>query len=909
MSGLVRRHTKESFDALGEELHLKSRENPELIQVSKAVSAKSMAIKLGQLDKGKALDWWNKRKELSQCLADEVLVTDLESLGLNQKSGTHNFVFEPFPALPVLDLTLTCDVWKIAEPRIEYRQHAQQNFNPRSGAEPTLDAWLKSTGAESRDKVEWLHVPDKVEYQLLTRKLDAFRHDDVLAIGSLKDIRRSENKFRRLRQQKPLILTMEASMSIEDVQALANYRQGGALLIISSSQLVEAPASNINRWTWTLLPSWRKSLVEWVEKRLNSAANKDTLFTSQAAQDWFEQFDPGHSLFVSVEDVLILCQALHEKGEREVPANLSETDLLSILGHEKSTRNESDHDDHELLSSVIEARWNDSKLAWTGKLPEKVWKNLASRPNANGSKKIVCNFNKLATDLISYGQEGCDFRRPIVIRLLVRSYLREKMIQRNLASWTNACFDRERRPMVDAALNTISLDELKLLAEKLMQQETSAQNEGAGEAIFIAIGRRLINGEKVPHSLSAFAGHLIEQLVWDKEEKFQRVSTRQAEAEAHYFLRPWSVQIADPKARMEWVSACWAWSLHQPPPGINLLSCWLFPGWSLSLPKTLPQWLRYCPDRWEQLPISQRDFVTVIHRWMKELKTPPTCKEAPPQFSIARLAQAATRPWPVDAEMWPSVLSVAGSPLAEQALLDLVKSDDKSVNRRTALTWWPSLVRHLRSSPFGPAPFGFKMHTDGDPFTRNPQVKGYSKLVIWVMDHLDGQSKEAFEALDIEDRKFLAQHLSALPAALKQELLVWLVQISPENLGLFNFSTLLSGCGDEEEEINAVESLVSNSGDLGKQAARHLWQWRPDRAKQLLEEPSTAAVAQNLAAYCPRSALGLAIKLLQQDPKLMEKTRLQWARAYLPDAREHAQALMELIKIWSISKEEAPARA
>lgn len=892
MSGLVRRHTQESFDALGEELHLKSRENPELIQVSKAVSAKSMAIKLGQLDKGKALDWWNKRKELSQCLADEVLVTDLESLGLNQKSGPHNFVFEPFPALPVLDLTLTCDVWKIAEPRIEYRQHAQQNFNPHSGAEPTLDAWLKSTGAESRDKVEWLHVPDKVEYQLLTRKLDASRHDDVLAIGSLKDIRRSENKFRRLRQQKPLILTMEASVSIEDVQALANYRQGCALLIISSSQLVGEPDSNINRWTWTLLPSWRKSLVEWVETCLNSA-DKDTFFTSQAAQDWLEKFDPGHSLFVSVEDVLTLCQALHEKGEKEVATNFSEKKLLRILGYENPTGNESDHDDQELLSSVIKARWNDPKLAWTGKLPEKVWKNLASRPNANGSKKVTCNFNKLAKDLISYGQEGYDFRRPIVIRLLVRSYLRKKMIQRDLASWTNACFDRERRPMVDAALNAISLDELSWLALELREQKTSAQNVGAGEAVFIAIGRRIIKGEEIKHSLSEFVGHLIKQLEWEKEEKFQRFSTGQDEAEAHYFLRPWSVQIADPKARMEWVSACWAWSL-QPQPGITLPSCWLFPGWSHSLPETLPQWLRYCPDRWEQLPIPQRDFVKVIHRWMEQLEAPPKCEELPPQFSIAWLAQAATKRWPLDAGMWPSVFSVAGSPLAEQALLDLVESKYRLVNRSTALAWWPSLVGYLRNKDVNP--FGFKTQADGDPFSRDPQVKGYLKLVAWVMEHLDGQSKEAFEALDGENKKFLAQHLSALPAALKQELLLWLVKIPPENSGLFNFSTLLSGCGDEEEEINAVESLVSNSGDLGEQAARHLWQWRPDRAKKLLEERSTAAAAQNLAAYCPRSALGLAIKLLQEDPKLMEKTRLQWARAHLPDAREHAQDLMKLIR-------------
>lgn len=425
-----------------------------------------------------------------------------------------------------------------------------------------------------------------------------------------------------------------------------------------------------------------------------------------------------------------------------------------------------------------------------------------------------------------------------------------------------------------------------------MQEPALDQNLGACEAIFTAIGRRIIRKKSVSDDMSAFAGHLIRQLEWDEQDKD--------------FLRPWSLQLDRSKEDMEWVSACWAWSLLPAPP-MDLPSSWLFPGWSLpsSLPQTVPYWLNgsrtnrnYLSSSWERLAIPLKDFLTVVERWMETLEAVPRYENSPPVFSIALLARAARGSWPAEEWWWLSVIGGAGSPLVQQALLELVRSKDPSVNRHTALQWWPSLVRYLKEVFMGPKFYSGKQAVS-DTFTQNPRVKGYSVLMAWVMKQLEEHPKQALDALK-EDRKFLAQHPSALPMLFKRELLKWLAEGIPPEWTTISILDLLSYYG--REVVNDMEAFLDDSGTLGQQAAQHLWQWDPDKAKRLLEKSPTPTAAENLIRFCEPSALGAAIKLFKDDPQLLQEKRLNWAYRHLPDARQHAQELMQLIRAWSMKE-------
>lgn len=857
-----------SFDKLAATL-IESESSCAVFQKSgKTLAPRSLSAKIGMLDKGDKT-WWVTRPNETKCLVD-LLGLELDDLGLHQKSGRQFFDFAVFPEIPVLDL-IREDTWKIAEPRIPYE--------PTYGGinnQPTLDGWLKSTGYCRREQVEWLYVPDEVEYQLLTRKLALASRHDFLPIKSLDDVLKSEAKLERFFQDESLILAIETSMTFEDVQTLAEYRRGTPLLIVSLSlrpekftNQPEKALIKINDWTWTLLPNWRELLLGWVHNRINSSkrAVDRTDFDKQDAIRLLEKFDPSQLLFVSVKDVLVLCNVLHKNSGKHFKSQNIDQQLLSLF--------EADEQSSDTLSSLVQARWNRWDLSWAGELPQADWLELAN---------ALCKFNDLTPHLIVRGMKGYDFQRPPVIRLLLRSYLSKKLIEGALAFWAPACFDRDRRPMVDDALDAISLNELELVAMKFMQDSASAQDVGAGEAIFTAIGRRIIRKHTVSNKLSEFAGHLIKRLRWDAHNKD--------------FLRPWSLQVENPKVHMEWVSACWAWSL-QPAPSIAIPSTWLFPGWGLPLTQELPEWLNgsrtnlnYFGSNWEWQPTQLMAFLTVVERWMKTQNTPPCYRNSLPLFDVALLARAAHGDWPAEAGWWLTVIGQHGSPQVQKALLYLVRSDKTSVNQCTALNWWPSLIQSLRKD-LQQRGGVFSRQTISDLFARNPMITGYSELVVWVMEKLKEHTKEALEALQEEDRRFLAMNPSSLPMSFKRELLKWLSKNISPDWQSYQLLNLLSRYGSEM--MQDMEAFL-DSTELGDQAARHLWEWAPNRAKNLLEDSLTQTATQNLIRCCPASALGCAIKLLKNNPTLLQEERMSWARWYLPDARQHTQDLMELIE-------------
>lgn len=871
---------------------------------NKEKTIRSLGAKIGQLNRGEP-SWWLKRKSETDCLI-ELLGIDRDELGLHQKIGRYIYALPKFPDFPPLDL-MREDYWCIAKPELLSQDQPDPSNRYSHRTIPSLDGWLSSQGfIERGKKLEWLHVTDRTEFELLIRRLDAMGHHQFASHDSL--LQAITQDIGLVRNQKPLILAIhkdssnsgeiepnftklstdggyaafnsKISESLESSETvhlneLVTHRQGAPLLIISQSQLPKLPSEkknemtitrkDVNTWAWTFLPDWRYQLTQWLEQRMNKL-RIDTLYSSGATKDWLDKFDPSGKWFVSVEDVLVLCQAVSERQEKYLETAGSTYDVNALL----SLLFKRDETSLDLVQPLIERRWKRWDLVWEGYLDQQTWTAMA-----NG----LCTFEALlAKQLIVRGRNGYDFQRPIVIRLLLRSHLMKALQSSELTAWAPACFDNQRRPLVDAALDAIDIGQLEQIATQLTEAPVSADTLGAGEALFAAIGRRIIREEPIGDELPMLADHVLKQLTWNDG-----------------LLYPCSRPLASMSQQLEWICVCWAWSLV-PSPGTVLPQNWFFPGWNPTLPQTLPEWLKNLAknnpsQHWEHMATPIMEFMSVVTRWLARHKTPLDYGIMSTLFNAGLLACAAAGKWDACSDWWWDVLD---NPIVEKILKHQVESTDSSVNRRTAQAWWPSLVKHKRKKFEG-------SHTNSlfggsRLLTRNQEEPVYLTLLNWVMEQMDKHGDDALTGLDADDRKFLMRHPAGLSTTVKRQLLKSLAKDFPTDLQPYDFVNFFQHYGPETAV--EIESYLDND-KVGDEAAKCLWEWAPRKAESLLKKRKTSNEAlRRLILASPFSCIGDAVDRLRSNPALLrDKERLDWARNRLPDARQHAQDLILLLHV------------
>jgi hypothetical protein len=99
-------------------------------------------------------------------------------------------------------------------------------------------------------------------------------------------------------------------------------------------------------------------------------------------------------------------------------------------------------------------------------------------------------------------------------------------------------------------------------------------------------------------------------------------------------------------------------------------------------------------------------------------------------------------------------------------------------------------------------------------------------------------------------------------------------------------------------EIAADLETLLDHDQLGAHAARLLWEWRPLAATHLLstDDSLSRSGMQNLLLTSPPESTAVAIARLQREPEIFaDQTRRHWALARLPDARQHAPALLKML--------------
>lgn len=882
-----------SYDAVAKAL---IEENPEN---DWALQPRSLSAKIGQLDKGE-LSWWITRPKIAECLA-EFLSMSLEDLGLHEKAESSSFSFTEFPEFPPLDFKHEKQC-ALASGILDAKQVIRQP------GKDTLDCWLEIAPPRVMRppySMDWLYVPDDLELQLLIKRLKVTSPYEVIVTENLSDA------ADRLKTQKPLIVSVRNDGGEEDLAALAGRPHDVGILIIAPFMLpvrteissaefmcwemmtshglereklsLTAPGfiagEMLKRWTWTTLPDWRYKLLEWVDERLKKN-NTDTIFDLQGIKNWLKTFDPRVEWFSTVSNIMQLCRIAHHNNPKKLPEQ-SEPEagrkFIQLL-----YKNESPVLSLRLMQ-LAEARWNRRDINWKEDLPLKTWMSLSISGTVNVSRTdlksivqgqtraeretaadSVANMLELGNPdtLINSGlikqnsYDHYDFQHRTLAVLLTRDMLMRLITQEPLESWALFCFDPQRRPVVDAALDAVPIASLVDATEKLaVEANDSAVAIGASEALFTAVGRRIANGEtldKFENTLMPVARIVFERL--------------QISDYPELLPQPLSRPMDSQDEKLEWISSCWSWSLLPNPNG-DFLNTWLFPGWCKSLPKT-PFWLKnlWPDEEIKQISTAWSNLFKVVDEWVKDLEDP--LPEAPCLLRIAFLAKAARGGWPADPAWHQDIISTRW---AEDILLIRLKEAGKNA---AALLWKP----YLEFEQLAPADKRFLIT--------------YSRVRIWLLERLDPDN--ALNCISEEARCYLASIPETLPPAFRNPLL----QSLADNPFVSSVDPHAFFKHFGPSALPALKSYLDHIG-MSWAAAECMWRWSPKDTERLLrhrESISTEARAV-LLETCPASYIATAIDILTAEPTLLATSeRLSWVKKYLTSAGCETERLVEIMK-------------
>ena len=894
----------ESLDALAKAL-INSRSD-----IAWKGTFRTLAAKIGLLDKG-TVTWWRNLPEQSQALA-YFLEIPVEDLGVAAQSASFVVSFSDFPALKPLDLKREAP-WQLGREVLDISQ-AKSEY----GVE-TLEEWLEPDPASWRPPSEfsWLRVDSNIEQQLLTQNLTAAGRFDVVSAQTLIDT------AEQLRGGKPLVVSVSESGGDADWLALADRPDSAGLLVIAPFAFpvrggtsaagfydwerlalrgrdrrkfdltAPGPIGEFKRWKWTLRPNWRVDLLTWVEARLNRS-EADTIFAADGAEKWLNRFDPQSTWFSTPSDVLQLCQIMHTVAYTKLP-NPSNKDggmklakLLFKVGPAYR---------HTQLAQLAHNRWDNRDIPWNGSLPMDVWLSfspdslaavspaalteIARGTNLVAVKKEIERLkisaelgdpNALLTSgLIQANLSGeYDFQLRTVAALLVRDRLVHQVANEAAASWGWACFDAERRPVVDAVLDSISLEQLLAAGQRLVSEQTteeltgSAAIIGASEALFMAVGRRISDGESI------HAG--------DMTPLAKVVTARLNMASAEWELPPpWSRPMQTDDDKLQWITACWAWS--QLPNAEAPVDSWLFPGWCQTLPE-VPLWVSelWCAEKYEPATPAWLRFLSVVDEWLKEVAEPMA--NAPRALHTGLLARAAAGQWLPELKWWESVLACFWS---QQALIERLEALGARDAPQIALRLWPSWLAFERSFP-----------------ADKKWILTISRTRRWLLETMS--AADAVAMLKDDDLWYLVGMPSALPPDFRPLLLK---QFMPLLLAALEQNPRAINYGEEVEFFERFgEGVAPLLFDLlaydrlSSAAATCLWRWNADAAIQRLTNPQqlSAVARQHLLMTCPATHLSVAAEVLKANPELFDLPDLaSWARQHLPHAGKNSQALLVVL--------------
>jgi len=852
---------------------------------------RSLSAKIGQLDQGKTV-WWQHRPEQLQALVDHLGLSSAD-VGIHASPADGLFHFTHFPELPPLDVRREhfCDIAGPA-PDSDHRTDSD------------LDLWFDRGPRGIRrmpTSTIWLHVPPGTGRSVLLAGLAGAGRYDVLVSTTL------ASSPARITDPEPVVIAISEDGGVAVLAALARRPEDAGTLVVApfpAPSRSEADPLEDYSWEWMsaegldrqllsmtnpqglrraihpgqwrLGKDWREKLLDWVDARL-ARYGCDTLFSSRGLSRWLADFDPLQEWIRTPADLMTLCRVSHRTPDTRLPGRGAPAAGQQLLTAILSAR----PDQEAVFTGLACARWASLGDPWRESLPYAVWQGWHVAPGAVGHADLLAiadapdpQARRRQAALVA-GQLGAADLRPLVTAgllvrdakghfdleprvladLVVRDHVLATMRNDGAGSWAMACFDTARRATIDAALDALDGSDLQAVVEGVLQlPDRTPAGLAASEALFCAVGRRLLHGRQVPDGVLVLSSVVVPRLPLADD--------------PWSVPAPWTRTLATDAERYEWLAVCWAWSLTPIPsiPALGNYSGWLFAGWCAVLPD-VPYWLQGLPAAIKEGtgPHAWKNLLKAGYAVVRQRSTPVPA--APALLHGALLAASIYGAWPAEAGWWEALFD-------DDCAAEMLFTQLKHHGHAGALRLWPSLITHEAAAGS----------------LSNISVR-FSRIRMWMLDQLD--ASEVLTALRPEQRSYVTANVFSLPPAVRQALLD---SVPAEELerDIGSAYRMLRLCGPA-----AVGSLVRwlDTG-IRHMAAERMWeldqrftvQWAETNAA---EQPELAGL---VLEACPGSASLMGAELLLRDRSLLaQDARRAWVRARLPGSGTAAATLIAIL--------------
>ena len=869
--------------------------------------ARSVGTKIGELDNGKA-GWWLKRPKHAEALAELLNVTTAD-LGLHIDTGREFYEFKSFPALPPLDLSreAPCPLGDFVPVGDYSGRELKPDFDLATWATPrTLYLRPPAPG------ITWLHFPKGSGLDIFWAQLEATSRCERLRTVSLSHVRT------RVRQPQPVIIRVESNEGLADLDVLLDIHPDAAVLIVAS-HLPETRAnakageewghweysaatvderrrlyltnpyslfSGIDRFEWRLAANWIQRLAKWVEDRLN-AANTDTLFSAAAVHEWLENFPFLLNSIVTPRDFMAICQICHLSVQKSLPSRHDADAALRVwrsLAPAKPSV-------QRMLFPLIESRWQDDSAHWIQPITRSEWHHLSGQarpsPTASDLLAIAEGSNKGSrVELAKMLAEKCSGSGDIDLLLnegflvenqvgdyetspsflpdlIARDLLIKQIKGQDIEIWAKFLYCKERRSVVDSALEALTLDDLVSVAGKLFKLPSDSHiHIAASEALCIAAARHIDSRHELPEIMERLLSLVLSRL--DVEDIWPRLITRQ-------------FNHVHRKEAVSWLIACWSWSIVRKPKNFSMPQhwAWWFPGWVKDDPEylgyELPFLDEFRPEVREETPCFQWSQILKCSKRLVDRMDRPF-DNPPDSMKPFLLAAGAQGKWEIDPSWWNGVLAHTW---AEEALLSMCQS----TGIQGAVRLWPTLLDYMDDA---------RHREDGASIERTLMWR--SAVWVWILKSISPQEAVSL-ATDAQIRV-----LYSAPLALPPEARIDLVRRLPSDWKTASYvvESVVSSIND----LDILQFSFLLDSDHAFLVAPRLWEVVPNETEKMLRENLTpgSKAMRCLIEKCPPERLEAAIDVLQQHHDVFDAIFVrEWVMGRLPDSGRYAGRLLELV--------------
>lgn len=579
--------------------------------LTESLKYRSLSAKISSLDKrAKAgRTWWRNRPDLLDTLS-AITGTPVEDFSLDTDRIPSQHSWQHFPGLRPFDggAELPAELLRTDD--------APEGVDVAA----LLSPWLNRARPEVLDRhafeeITWLSFPKGFGLNLYWEVVLQRSVVKAIHVTALSDIQKVASN------DVPLVIRVDEWQSDCDFQVLARKSPGTRWLVLCDFPLPgttrealpsweartldpigsrvhnaahRSMASSISYRTLKPCRDWHDRLISWIESRLSQAQASRTILNS--ARNWVATLAPF--LPISCADIYKLaCHSASSAGEGSLPK--LEGAALRRLAQQSLGMSRADVD---ALTTLAFQHFCDLDSPWLAPTTSETWAayskepltgdliraarhvtNTRSATEANRRARDLLNTLVLTvtppivdSSLLKRGNDGLvKVALPLYASALVVSRLASQLSSGfGSVSWTDACFDESRRPLIDAALSCLELPRLFDIVEHLLRQSRDDLNLiGFKEALYIEAGTRLAREFIDPEAVPDFLIELCHEVL--------KSARSDADFGPNFFSRCTAQTQSSPEyTRL--VIAHWGWSAVSAAKPRKLPSGWqwCFPLWS-----------------------------------------------------------------------------------------------------------------------------------------------------------------------------------------------------------------------------------------------------------------------------------------------------------------------------------------